>query len=373
MKIALYELLVTVRNGGIQTSYWETAKRLAAMGHEVHIYGGDGPIRWRMPEGVKIFTFPYIRREKFPDFGTRFRKFSERLSFGKHALPSLYENRYDIIYVRKPYEMPIALYVKKRTGAKVVFRSGGTEFYAGYGYLARRLDSFLSCSEYNSMQIYHYCGLKPGVLYNGVDTERFRPLPKDRGLMARYGIKEDDFVLISVSRLVGWKGIQYGIKALTSLRDKKVKYLIVGDGEYSEKLMNAVRDDALEESVVFTGNIRNDNVPLYLSLADAAVFPTIGDDDAFPNAVCEAMSCGKPAIGTTKGGIPEAIVDGQTGFLVKPADPDLIAEKVDTLMSNPVLCQKTGKNARERAVSLFSWDAITTQLEGIFYDVRKRV
>src|SRR4030042_1164824 len=124
-KIALYEMLTTVSYGRIQTTYWETAGRLSALGHEVHLYGGEGEIRREVPPEVRILTFPFTDRKKFPDLGTRFRKFAERISFGRHALDSLIRNRYDIIYIRKqPFEMPISLHVRRRTGAKVVFRSG---------------------------------------------------------------------------------------------------------------------------------------------------------------------------------------------------------------------------------------------------------
>ena len=72
LKIALYELLVTVSFGGIQTTYWETARRLCAMGHEVHLYGGEGEVRWDVPPDVRILTFPFVDRRRFPDFGSRF-------------------------------------------------------------------------------------------------------------------------------------------------------------------------------------------------------------------------------------------------------------------------------------------------------------
>lgn len=371
MKIAVYEFSVAVFPGGIQTTCWETAKRLARLGHDVHMYSGEGSIRWEMPENVKLLIFPFIPRAKFPDFGTRFRKFAERISFGVHTVRSLIENRYDIIYIRKPYEMPISLYVKQRTGARVVFRSGGTEFFPGYGVLAKRLDAFLSCSRNNARQIQEYCGIEPGVLYNGVDTERFSPLPKNREIMASYGFREDDFILMSVARLVGWKGIQYALQSLKVLDNKKIKYLIVGDGEYRNDLVQVVRRSSIDDRVVFAGTIDNKNLPLYYSVADVVLFPTIGDDDAFPNALCEAMACGKPAVGTTKGGIPEAIVDGITGFLVPPADVPMLAEKITILCSDDRLRQDMGSNARQRVIDLFSWDMIVKKLEEVFYSLMK--
>jgi len=369
LKIALYEMTVTLSYGGIQTSYWETARRLAAMGHTVHLYGGEGSVRWEVPGGVTVFTFPFVERSRFPNLGSRFRKFAERVSFGRHALGSLLREQYDILYIRKPYEFPISLYVRGKTGARVVYRSGGTDFFPGYASLARRLDSFLSCSGHNASQIASYCGLRPGVLYNGVDTDRFRPVPKDPGTMMRLGLSPDDFVVMSVGRLVGWKGMQVGIEAMTHVQDPKVKYVIVGSGEYQPKLERLVRERSLGARVFFPGAIPAREMPAVYSAADVVLFPTIGDDDAFPNTLCEAMASGKPAIGTTKGGIPEGIVEGETGYLVPPRDPEAIAAALCRLRDRPDLRAAMGIAARSRAEGFFSWDTIVKRLEGIFRDL----
>jgi glycosyltransferase involved in cell wall biosynthesis len=367
VKIALYEINVTTSVGGIQNSCWETARRLAQWGHEVHLYGGEGPIRWEGPENLKILTFPYIPRTRFPNLGTRFQKAAERVSFFRHTRRSLIENRYNIIYIRKPYEIPMALYVRRRTGAKVVFRSGGTEFFPGYGYCASRLDAFLGVSKHNARQIYDYCGLEPRVLYEGVDTERFVPRPKNRKLLAKYGLGENERVLISIGRLAGLKGFQYGLQALNLLGDEKIRYLIVGEGGYREELVTLANKEGLSQQVVFTGPVDNQAVPSYYSLADLALFPSL--DEALNIAALEALASGVPAIGTLKTGLSEAIVDGQTGFLVPPRDPRLLAEKIQIIFKDQELRFKMGRQARQRALENFSWDVIVKQLEERFQEL----
>lgn len=366
MKIALYEMLVTVSYGGIQTTYWETAGRLARMGHEVHLYGGEGTIRRDVPPEVRILTFPFVDRKRFPDLGSRFRKFAERITFGRNALATLLRNRYDVIYIRKPYEFPISLYVRGKTGAKVVYRSGGTEFYPGYGYLASRLDALLACSRYNAGQIRDYCGLQPDVLHNGVDTDRFIPLPRSPEVAVRVGLSDGDLVVMSVGRLVGWKGFQYGIRAVSRLNDRRVKYVIVGDGEFRRELEREAGELGMGDRVVFTGFVAAKEMPGYYSVADVVLFPTIGNDDAFPNTLCEAMACGKPVVGTRKGGIPEGIEEGVTGFVVEAKDPGAMAAAMDDILGDPERRESMGRRARERAVEHFSWDVIVKRLEGIF-------
>jgi glycosyltransferase involved in cell wall biosynthesis len=372
VKIALYELLATVTYGGIQTTYWETAKRLSALGHEVHLYGGEGAIRGDVPPEVRILTFPFTDRSRFPDLGSRFRKFAERISFGRHALESLIRNRYDILYIRKPYEMPISLYVRRKTGARVVYRSGGTDFYPGYRHLASRIDMFLACSRYNAKQIRDYCGIEPEVLYNGADIERFVPLPRCRMVAERLGLAEENFVVMSVGRLVGWKGYQYGIRAVSMLRDPRMKYVIVGDGDHRMELEKEVRKLGVEDRVVFTGSIPSREMPAYYSVADTVLFPTIGDDDAFPNSLCEAMACGKPAVGTTRGGIPEGIVEGETGFLVPPGNAEAIVGRIAALANDKGRVEHMGTMARRHAEEFFSWDLLVERLARGFEDVVHR-
>jgi glycosyltransferase involved in cell wall biosynthesis len=363
MKIALYELTTTVSHGGLQTSYWETAKRLALMGHEIHMYGGDGPVRWEMPGNVKILTFPFTPRSKFPDFGSRFRKFAERISFGKHALSSLIRNEYDVVYIRKPFEMPIALHVKRRTGARVVFRSGGTEFYPGYKFFAKKLDVFLACSKYNAEQIYDYCGIKPHVLYNGIDTDLFSPRAPDAELKNKLHLGEGESVVISVCRLVGWKGIQYAIRSVAALISDNfaVKYLIIGDGEYREKLESLSKELKLDKNIIFLGRMKNSDIPLFYSIADVAVFPSVADE-TFGISIGEAMSCGVAVVSTNVGGIPEVVAE-DGGILVPPKDEHSLARAIKILISDQDLRKKVNVSGRKRIIENFSWDVITKEFE----------
>lgn len=363
MKIALYEITTTVSHGGLQTSYWETAKHLALMGHEVHIYGGEGIVRQEVTGNVRILTFPFIDRTKFPDFGTRFRKFAERLSFGRYTLSSLIGNKYDVIYIRKPFEMPIALYVKKRTGAKVVFRSGGTEFYPGYKFFAKKLDVFLACSKYNAEQIHNYCGIRPHVLYNGIDTELFSPRIPDAKLKNKLHLGGDEVVIISVCRLVGWKGIQYAIRAIAALISDNfaVKYLIIGDGEYRKKLESLSKELKLDKNIIFLGRMKNNDLPLFYSVADVAVFPSIADE-TFGISIGEAMSCGVAVVSTNIGGIPEVVTE-DAGILVPPKDEHSLAQAIKILISDEDRRKKINVSGRKRIIENFSWDVITKEFE----------
>ncbi|HKN19308.1 MAG TPA: glycosyltransferase family 4 protein [Dissulfurispiraceae bacterium] len=363
MKIALYEITSTISFGGIQTFVWGMAKALAAKGHTVHIYGGNGDIRASHHDNIKVFTFPYLDRQKLPDFGSRFKKFGERLSFNLFSLGALVKGHYDFIYVHKPYDLPVALFASKMSKARVVFGSGGTEFFPGYRYLAKKVDHFFACSEFNASQIKEYCGLMPHILHNGVSTELFRPLSPDMKIREGLHISDADSVVMSACRLVGWKGIYYAIKAVAELIGKgySLKYLIAGDGEERGKLEALAKESNISDSVVFLGRMQNSELPLYYSLADIAVFPSVADE-TFGISIAEAMACGVPVVSTKVGGIPEVVAEG-TGILVPPKDGHSLAEAIESLLTDRALLEKTGALARDWIVNSFSWESVSSTFE----------
>ncbi|HEY5600394.1 MAG TPA: glycosyltransferase family 4 protein, partial [Candidatus Manganitrophaceae bacterium] len=320
MKIALYDVTCTMSYGGIQSFVWGMADALARRGETVHLFGGKGTIRGSAHNGVLVFTFPYLSRARIPNWGSRFRKFVERFSFGLWAFKTLTKGRYDIIYIHKPFDLPIALAAGRLSGARIVFGSGGTEFFPGYGRLVKRLDLFLACSAFNASQIEAYCGIRPEVLYNGVDSVLFKPQPPDPELSRRLRSDRSEKVIITVCRLVSLKGLQYAIEAVAVLARKfKIKYLILGDGAYRKNLEDKIDRLGLNKEIVFVGAVPNRELPRYYSVADVGVFPTIAEE-AFGISIAEAMACAVPVVATRVGGVPEVAPEG-TGVLVSPKDP----------------------------------------------------
>lgn len=363
MKIAIYNLTTTTKSGGIETFCWGIAKHLARKGHAVHIYGGDGDIKPDGIEGVSVFTFPFISRDAFPDLGSRFRKFMERLSFGLRALLPLAKGGYDIIYIHKPYDLPVAILSSKISKARIVFGSGGTEFFPGYKCMVKKLDRFFACSEFNASQIEEYCGIRPMVLPNGIDTELFKPLPSNLKLKNKLQITDAEKVVISICRLVGWKGINYSIEAVAEIIKKgfTVKYLIIGDGEEKEKLKSLAKKLGIANNTLFLGGIRNSELPWYYSIADVAVFPSIANE-TFGISIAEAMSCGVPVVSTMVGGIPEVVAEG-TGILVPPENSTSLAEAIEVLISDEAVHRKVSNAAREWIVKNFGWETVVEKFE----------
>jgi glycosyltransferase involved in cell wall biosynthesis len=363
LKIALYNLTTTTGFGGIETFNWEMAKALTKKGHTVHIFGGRSRNKDLRPGNIEVLTFPYWKRSLIPDFGTRFRKFIERLSFGLFSCKALRKGCYDIIYVHKPYDLPVAFVVSRLSGAKTVYGSGGTEFFPGYRFLVTRVDYFFACSKFNASQIEDYCAVRPAVLYNGVDTEVFSPREPDKALRERLGIREGEAVVVSACRLVGWKGIQYAIRAVAALsaRNYHLKYLIIGDGVYRTDLEELVSELHLGGTVSFLGRIDNGDLPRYYSLCDFAVYPSVADE-TFGISIAEAMACGLPVVATRVGGIPE-VIGQDAGLLVPPKDERALAGAIEALLLESEEISRLGRNARKRVCELFDWSRIADAFE----------
>jgi glycosyltransferase involved in cell wall biosynthesis len=360
MKIAMYNLTTTVKTGGIETFNWKVGAELESRGHEVHMFGGKGDRREPHPDTV--YTFPYLDRRYFPKFGKRFRKFAERWSMARTVVSALKQGSYDVIYLSKPHDLPWAVRAARKAGSRCFLSVGGTEFFPGYARLVRRLAWFTACSAYTADRIEEYCGVRPFVLYNGVDVDVFRPTARKVEIKDRLGIPEKSRVLISVGRLVKWKGIHVAIEALAKLGRQftDVYYLVVGEGNYREELKACARAAGVDSKVMLLGDVSHAQVPSYISLADIAVLPSI-EPEAFGIAAAEAMACGIPVVGSNIGGIPEVL--GNTGRLCAPNDADALTEAIGELLANPAQIRALGERARQRIKHNFTWKHVVDRIE----------
>lgn len=173
------------------------------------------------------------------------------------------------------------------------------------------------------------------VLKNGVDTEKFTTQyeRKIQEYRVKFGITEDDFVVIFAGRLVDEKGALETIKAIKACKDKNIKLLIVGSGFYDSDIVDDYtlelqsESDGIKDRIVFTGYIDYDDMPSIYQLGNVAVLPSIWDEPAGMTMV-EAVVSGLPLITTNSGGIPEYI----------PNELAYILERDDSLVDNISSC-----------------------------------
>jgi glycosyltransferase involved in cell wall biosynthesis len=372
LKIALYNLTTTTRWGGVENFVWEVAAQMSARGHTVHIFGGAGNIEGNNTPGVRVRRFPYLDRDlwrKIPLLGRQYTltKMLERTGMAPFALPSLLAGRYDIVHIQKPYDLPTGV-LARLSGAKLLFGCHGKDFWPGDRFFIRWVDASVSASKFNAAQVHKRYGIDPTVVYNGVDLDLFNPQPQDdSAVLAEYGLaaQPDRPALLYAGRLVRWKGVEYLLRALPQVAPSTTHLWIAGEGPYEPDLRALCAKLGITDRVHFLGRVEQPKLAaLYRSCA--ALVATSFVNETFGMALCEAMACGTPVVASDFGGFREVVVNGETGFLVRPQDPDDLARKINTLLSDRALAAKMGQAGMRRVDQLFSWRAVGDRLEEVY-------
>ncbi|MFQ5945156.1 MAG: glycosyltransferase family 4 protein [Anaerolineae bacterium] len=193
---------------------------------------------------------------------------------------------------------------------------------------------------------------KVHCIYNGLDIALFNAseyLPPPR---LSPGLPEGARVVGSIGRFVTYKGYQHLLEAARMVREKlpDVHWVLVGDGELRGELEQLCRHLGLEWTVHFTG--WTDQVAEHLALFDLFILPSLGE--SFGRVILEAMAMQKAVVATNTGGVPEIVLDGETGVLVPPADPAAMAGAVISLLDDPTRAATLGEAGRRRVASEFS-------------------
>jgi glycosyltransferase involved in cell wall biosynthesis len=366
VRICFCNLTAGFKSGGLETYCWEAGHALAGLGHHVTVVGGKGAEGANGGAGprhadVRLLALPYTSRVRFPNLGSRFRKFMERRSFARHALPELLAGAYNAIVINKPYDFPLLWQARRRGLAAItVLRSGGTDFWPGDRFFAGAVDRWASSSAYNARQVEGRYGRKVEVIHNGVDTDRFVPQPRAPGARTAGGLPEEAVVAVTCGRLVGWKGLSVVIDALPALPES-VHYLIIGDGPERPVLEMQAATLGVGGRVHFAGHVAHTNLPGWLTLADLYLQPSIGEE-AFGISVVEAMACGLPVLVSDQGGLPEIVADESVGQRLPPGNSDAWRAAIAKFAGEPQLRQTAGIAARQRAVATFTWQANAQKL-----------
>lgn len=226
-----------------------------------------------------------------------------------------------------------------------------------YRYLMRR--TFTSASRILANSRYTAdLALKAGattaqisILHPVVDADWFSPAPKLSAVPR----------LLSVGRLVERKGIDSVIRALPLVLKHfpELEFVCVGTGPEEPGLRRLAESVGVTRSIVWAGEITDEELVQHYRAADvfvlpSRVIPATGSVEGFGIVFLEAASCGIPAIGGNSGGTPDAIADGETGYIVDPTDEAELAARIMDLLSNSEMRQRMGAAGRERVLRKFT-------------------
>jgi glycosyltransferase involved in cell wall biosynthesis len=278
---------------------------------------------------------------------------------------------YDVLLLQEDYQpiCHLACLAAKLKGIPTVLSTERTHFPAGVRRAAlKAFDLTLNAMLRRSATAYtahdraardfveRELRVPPGrvsVLPVGVDARLFQPAGGPTPLT------EGDFKVLTVARLHPYKGLEHLIRAMKIVREHRpgaVLY-IMGRGPSAPELKALAAALGLEGAVRFIESpVPNPQMPPVYTSCDLYVQPSVVEP--YGIAVLEAMACGRPAVCSRVGGMMDTVEDGVTGFLVPPADPRVIAEKVLLLASDRKWLAGMGAAARRRAEEHYDWPAI---------------
>jgi phosphatidylinositol alpha-1,6-mannosyltransferase len=237
-------------------------------------------------------------------------------------------------------------------------------------HVLRAARGVLAFGGYPASECVHAAGGQLAVLEMpcGIDTARFRPLDTESRALARkrYDLDPDRPLVLGQSRLVPRKGFDTLIDAVARL-DDSVQLAIGGEGRDEARLRTRAETRGIAHRVRFLGRVAEAELPEVFAMAD--VFAMLCRDrwagleaEGFGIVFVEAQACGVPVVAGRSGGSHEAVLDGETGFVVDPRDVPAVAELLERLLTDAALRTRLGDAARRRATELFDYDRLVPVL-----------
>lgn len=204
------------------------------------------------------------------------------------------------------------------------------------------------------------------TIYNGVDMDKFAAAGREEHgkLRERLGIAQGDFVIGSVAHFRPEKNYDVFFKAIASLSDRieNMKVIAIGNGGGMDYCRQFCRDNGLDGTVIFPGNV--ENVREYIAVMDVGCL--VSGTEGLSNAVLEIMAMGKAMVVTAVGGNTEAVMDGYNGILIPPNDCGRLVEAINYLYQNPSKREEMGRKSRERINQVFSMEAMIRNHEDLY-------
>jgi len=209
-----------------------------------------------------------------------------------------------------------------------------------------------------------YAKHKCCCIYNFPPTEKEGI--NSEGIRQKLGVGSEEVVFTTVSRVVldkGYKQLAEAIRRLGSLEN--IRFLIVGDGKYEDVFKKEVMNEIKSGKVIMLGK-RKDVINI-LNESDVFVLPTLHEN--LGNVFLEASAVSIPSIGTSVGGVPEIIVNGETGILIPPYDSRALSEAILELYNKPNLRKDMGLKAYERLSVKFDPSEIAKQFDELYSSI----
>jgi glycosyltransferase involved in cell wall biosynthesis len=214
------------------------------------------------------------------------------------------------------------------------------------------------------------------VVYNGLDVAyglhagRFSQSGEDRNaIRASVGLPREAVIVVFVGNLLRHKGLHRVIGALSRLVEFPWHLLVVGEGPERKPCEQLLATSGLSSRATFVGRLPEKYVERLLGSSDLLVLPS--DVEGMPLVIIEAMACGLPVVATAVYGIPEAVVDGETGRLTKPGDGEGLRDALADLIADAEEREWLGRNGRKRFEECFTLERQLRSMESLYLQVAR--
>ena len=365
--------------GGSGVVATELGKALASRGHEIHFIAYSMP--FRLGTIRQNVSFHEVNVNAYPLF--EYPPYT--LNLTSKIVDVVRYEKLDVLHMH--YAIPHAtsavlarqILAKEGISAPVVTTLHGTDitivgqdpsFAPVVAWSINESDGVTAVSEYLRKETEKTCEVCTDirVIPNFIDTVRFRRQMKDhfKAALCPNGEK----VLVHVSNFRPVKRATEVVEVFHRLRREghAVKLLLVGDGPDRIPAEHLARELGVIEDIRFLG--KQEPVEEILSIADVFLMPS--GSETFGLAALEAMACNVPVVASDIGGLPELVIDGETGFLCPLGDVDAMTDRVRAMLLNEDLQARMAEASRKRAVDVFDVERVIPMYEAYYAEVMEK-
>lgn len=391
--------LGSVDSGGQNVYVAQVARHLARLGWEVDVFTRrDQPVQpsiMQWEDDVRVIHVPagpaeYVRKEDLLPYMEEFTEFMIAFIRGQ-------DRPYDLLHANFWMSGMVAADLKRVLGIPFVitFHALGRVRRLHQGkedgfpdvrfevedYIVAEADRIIAeCPQdrLDLLNLYQANLDRLTIIPCGFDTKEIQPVNR-RKARRSLGLAENERILLQLGRMVPRKGVDTVVRGFARLvkhHGIPARLFVVGGETDSPdplttpeigRLMRIAEEEGISNRVNFTGRRGRDHISTYMSAAD--VFISTPWYEPFGITPVEAMACGTPVIGSSVGGIKYTVVDGETGYLVPPNSPLALGDRLAQMFNDPKKLEEMGRQARRRALEMFTWEKVSQQIAQIYKEV----